>query len=100
LSVRTMNSGKALRQAVEISKDPVLMTRLSNAIYHGGLSHRSTTSRLTSLIRNGLQTTSFTLSAASSVSPVRPQNRLRPPPEPKFRFRFGFPPKARFRFQF
>ena len=32
MSVRTMNSGKALRQAVEISKDPVLMTRLSNAI--------------------------------------------------------------------
>ena len=31
-SVRTMNSGKALRQAVEISKDPALMTRLSNAI--------------------------------------------------------------------
>jgi len=27
-----MNSGKALRQAAEISKDPVLMTRLSNAI--------------------------------------------------------------------
>jgi len=27
-----MNSGKALRRAVEISKDPVLMTRLSNAI--------------------------------------------------------------------
>ena len=26
-----MNSGKALRQAVEISKDPVLITRLSNA---------------------------------------------------------------------
>jgi len=31
-SVRSMNSGKALRQAVEISKDPVLMTRLSIAI--------------------------------------------------------------------
>ena len=31
-SVRTMNSGKAVRQAVEISQDPVLMTRLSNAI--------------------------------------------------------------------
>jgi len=30
-SVRTMNSGKALRQAVEISKDPELMTGLSNA---------------------------------------------------------------------
>ena len=27
-----MNSGKALRQAAEISKDPVLMIRLSNAI--------------------------------------------------------------------
>jgi len=27
-----MNSGKALRQAAEISKDPMLMTRLSNAI--------------------------------------------------------------------
>jgi len=27
-----MDSGKALRQAVEISKDPVLMTRLRNAI--------------------------------------------------------------------
>jgi len=27
-----MNSGKALRQAAEIPKDPVLMTRLSNAI--------------------------------------------------------------------
>ena len=32
MSVRTMNSGKALGQAVEISKDPVLMTKLSNAI--------------------------------------------------------------------
>ena len=31
-SVRTLNSGKALRQAVEISKDPALMTRLSNVI--------------------------------------------------------------------
>jgi len=33
-SVRTMNSGKALRQAVENFKDPdpALMTRLSNAI--------------------------------------------------------------------
>ena len=27
-----MNSGKALRQAAEISKDPMLMTRLSHAI--------------------------------------------------------------------
>lgn len=30
--VRTENSGRALRQAVEITQDPVLMTRLSNAI--------------------------------------------------------------------
>jgi len=27
-----MNSGKALRQAAEIPKDPMLMTRLSNGI--------------------------------------------------------------------
>ena len=27
-----MNAGKAVRQAVEISQDPVLMTRLSNAL--------------------------------------------------------------------
>lgn len=32
LAVRTENSGKALRQAIEISQDPMLMTRLSNAI--------------------------------------------------------------------
>ena len=32
LSVKTMNSGKALRQAVQISQDSVLLTRLSNAI--------------------------------------------------------------------
>jgi len=31
-TVRTGNSGKTLRQAVAISQDPVLMTRLSNAI--------------------------------------------------------------------
>ena len=68
--------------------------------FHGGLSHRSTPSRLTSLIRNGLKTTSFTLSATSSVSPVRPQNRLGPPSEPKFRFRFGSPQKRGFGFGF
>jgi len=68
--------------------------------FHSGLSHRSMPSRLTSLIRNGLKTTSFTLSATSSVSPVRPQNRLGPQSEPNFRFRFSFPPKARFRFRF
>jgi len=31
-TVQTENSGKALRQAVEISQDPILMTRLNNAI--------------------------------------------------------------------
>ena len=31
-SIRTINSGKAIRKAIEISQDPVLMTRLSNAI--------------------------------------------------------------------
>ncbi len=31
-SVRTMNSGKAIRKAIEISQNPVLMTRLSNTI--------------------------------------------------------------------
>jgi len=54
---------------------------------------------LTSLIRNGLQTT-FTLSATSSVSPVQPQKRLGPPSEPMFRFRFGSPQKRGFGFGF
>jgi hypothetical protein len=31
-SVRSMNCGKAIRKAIEIARDPVLMTRLSNAI--------------------------------------------------------------------
>jgi len=67
--------------------------------FHGRLSHRSAPSRLTSLIRNSLKTTSFRLLATSSISPVRPQNRLGPPSEPKFRFWFGLPQNCGFGFK-
>jgi len=58
--------------------------------FDGPLSHCSA-------LRKSFKTASFRPSAASSISPVRPYNRL-PPLEPKFQF--GSPQKSGFGFGF
>jgi len=60
--------------------------------FDGRLSHCSA-------LRKSFKTVSFRLSATSSVSPVRPQNRPGPLSEPKFRFPFGSPKSAVFGFK-